>query len=171
MGYRSDVVVAYTAPGWDDLVKKIGSNLLSDSQRREVIAFLDEADEHAVNEDGDHCLRWDSIKFYADDVQILFTTLHNKMEPADWRAVILGEEGDSEEYGDWFDNPFNIYVSRMLNMDTTDDESWSSSGITFTPTPSAPTMAAPINDHTCVCGNTACSKTEKSCWKCGAPIS
>lgn len=26
------------------------------------------------------------------------------------------------------------------------------------------------NDYTCGCGNTKCSKTEKSCWKCGAPI-
>ena len=26
------------------------------------------------------------------------------------------------------------------------------------------------NDHTCGCGNTRCNKTEKSCWKCGAPI-
>jgi hypothetical protein len=28
-----------------------------------------------------------------------------------------------------------------------------------------------VNDHTCkTCGNTKCSKTEKSCWKCGEPI-
>lgn len=27
------------------------------------------------------------------------------------------------------------------------------------------------NDYTCAtCGNTACSKTEKSCWRCGHPI-
>lgn len=26
------------------------------------------------------------------------------------------------------------------------------------------------DDHTCKCGNTKCSKTEKSCWKCGEPI-
>ena len=27
-----------------------------------------------------------------------------------------------------------------------------------------------INDHICHCGNDRCSKTEKSCWRCGAPI-
>lgn len=28
-----------------------------------------------------------------------------------------------------------------------------------------------INDHTCIsCGNTRCSKTKKSCWKCGNKI-
>lgn len=28
-----------------------------------------------------------------------------------------------------------------------------------------------INDHTCPhCGNTACSKTERSCWKCGGSL-
>jgi hypothetical protein len=33
----------------------------------------------------------------------------------------------------------------------------------------APTVA--VNDHTCVaCGNTACSKTEKACWRCGHAI-
>jgi hypothetical protein len=26
------------------------------------------------------------------------------------------------------------------------------------------------NDYTCPCGNNKCSKVEKSCWKCGAPI-
>ncbi len=26
------------------------------------------------------------------------------------------------------------------------------------------------NDYTCPCGNDKCSKVEKSCWKCGAPI-
>jgi hypothetical protein len=30
---------------------------------------------------------------------------------------------------------------------------------------------AQVNDHICVaCGNTKCSKTEKSCWKCGTKI-
>lgn len=29
-----------------------------------------------------------------------------------------------------------------------------------------------VNDHVCVsCKNTACNKSEKSCWKCGHPIS
>lgn len=28
-----------------------------------------------------------------------------------------------------------------------------------------------VNDHTCLsCGNTRCSKTEKSCWKCGGKL-
>lgn len=31
-------------------------------------------------------------------------------------------------------------------------------------------VAVTINNHTCKCGNTKCSKTEKSCWKCGEPI-
>lgn len=40
-----------------------------------------------------------------------------------------------------------------------------------TSTPVA-TSAAVINDHTCTqCNNTSCSKTEKSCWRCGHPIS
>ncbi len=30
---------------------------------------------------------------------------------------------------------------------------------------------AVVDDYTCGCGNTKCNKTEKSCWKCGAPIS
>ena len=31
--------------------------------------------------------------------------------------------------------------------------------------------AVQVDDHTCInCQNTKCSKTEKSCWKCGAAI-
>ena len=33
------------------------------------------------------------------------------------------------------------------------------------------TVAAVVDDYTCGCGNTKCNKKEKSCWKCGAPIS
>lgn len=34
------------------------------------------------------------------------------------------------------------------------------------------TLAVAINDHTCKwCGNNRCSKTEKSCWKCGGKLS
>ncbi len=33
------------------------------------------------------------------------------------------------------------------------------------------TMGA-VNDHVCAtCGNDRCSRTERSCWRCGAPIS
>lgn len=32
------------------------------------------------------------------------------------------------------------------------------------------TMKSIIDDYTCSCGNTKCSKVENSCWKCGAPI-
>jgi hypothetical protein len=36
---------------------------------------------------------------------------------------------------------------------------------------SSATPAVAVNDHTCTsCGNTSCSKSEKSCWKCGAAI-
>lgn len=34
-----------------------------------------------------------------------------------------------------------------------------------------PVLLTPANNHTCVgCGNTKCSKIEKSCWKCGTQI-
>ena len=31
-------------------------------------------------------------------------------------------------------------------------------------------IPAPVDNYTCGCGNTKCSTTEKSCWRCGAPI-
>lgn len=38
------------------------------------------------------------------------------------------------------------------------------------PLQNATSMPA-INNHTCLgCGNTKCSKDERSCWKCGHPI-
>jgi hypothetical protein len=178
MGYREDVAVAYASHTWEVLVTQIGSSFLTDDQRQNVIAFLDAADEHAVNEDGDHMLRWDSIKTSADDAQVLFDTLHNSMDDNYWQAIFLGEDGHVETHGSWYDNPFSLGVSHNLNSDTDGDEQWTTSGITLinsTPTIPAPATVPPtskvINDHTCGCGNTACSKSEKSCWKCGAPIS
>jgi hypothetical protein len=38
------------------------------------------------------------------------------------------------------------------------------------PQATAHVVSVTINNHTCKCGNTKCNKTEKSCWKCGAPI-
>lgn len=33
-----------------------------------------------------------------------------------------------------------------------------------------PIQSVTVDDYTCGCGNTKCSKTERSCWKCGAAI-
>lgn len=174
MGYREDVVVAYTAPGWLDLVSKIQSSLLTDEQRKEVIEFLDSVDDHSVNDNDEHCLVWSSIKTYSDDAVILFETLHNAIQSEDYHAVFLGEDGAVEEKGDWLDSPFCLGVQHSLSFSNDSCTVWGSCGINA-PTlakPNNPAVAAqPVNDHTCVqCGNTACSKSEKSCWKCGATI-
>jgi hypothetical protein len=39
------------------------------------------------------------------------------------------------------------------------------------PVVAKPVAPVAINNHTCpTCGNTACSRSESKCWKCGNPL-
>jgi hypothetical protein len=177
MGYREDVCVAYTKKGWDLIVEKI-PEILNDEQIADVISFLNDCDDHSVNDDGDHCLTWSAIKTGCDDAQLLFNILHTELDSIEdgelqYFALFLGEDGSEENYGGWYDNPFCISTTHSMSRDVDSCDTWNDCRITPVKMTAAPTvvnMVPVVDDYTCTCGNTKCSLKEKSCWKCGAAI-
>jgi hypothetical protein len=179
MGYREDLAIAYTPEGWNALLSEIASPHLCEYDQNLLVELLNEADQHYASNDGCHFLLFESRKLGCDDMQLLLHTVHGKIDDENWLTVALGEDGCEETQGQFWDNPFSMGVQRSLEFDVGGcDQQLSRIGSlakkvqTITAQPcTGKVISAPVNDHTCVCcGNTACSKSEKSCWKCGSQI-
>ena len=80
--------------------------------------------------------------------------------------------------GDWWvairdlhGNPINSRVTGPLQNQWLADRFILSESANIEATQSTSTVSSAVNDHVCLsCGNTKCSKTENTCWKCGNPL-
>lgn len=175
MGYREDVALVYSPEGWNQFLSL--TKALPYDIQVDLVSLLDEADDHFVNGDGAHMIVFYDVKVSADDFQIIMDTIHQQIDGDHFKATLVGEDGSEDYYGHLSPDPFGAYISHTLNFDTSDANRQSGSGIVVEEPPdtlpSGCAGAPPVvDDHTCsACGNTKCSKREKSCWKCGAPIS
>jgi predicted AlkP superfamily pyrophosphatase or phosphodiesterase len=84
---------------------------------------------------------------------------------------IKAEMDDGELYVDILVSPdVGMYDKKMQTIDVNNDSLYQEKYWTAL-NQLHPQKAAQVDDHTCVCcGNTKCSKVEKSCWKCGTAI-
>lgn len=178
MGYREDIALTVSAPGWSKFLACKAA--MPTAKSEEIDTLLSDADEHWENPDGDQLFTWESIKAGCDDFQSMMKVLQSDVESVDWYMISIGEDGTEEYLGEWHDNPFGLCTTRQFVYNT-------NGCLLNAPVPSVkapgnsnkkawnitiPASGPPVNDHTCTqCGNTACNKTEKSCWKCGCPIS
>lgn len=177
MGYREDVAVAISEAGWADFVDE------KDSSGQDMIDDIDSllagADEHWENPDGDHMFIFSSIKTSADDFSA-FNSILMQVPHQQWKMVSVGEDGAEDITGDWDGNPFDIGVQHqlsynsggcILNQVAVQKPAPADTSVRYWPNVVPTATAAPVNNHTCTqCGNNACSKSEKSCWKCGTAI-
>lgn len=183
MGYREDVAVVFSKEGWKELSLffATSSNSFTVEQYELVKDFLYSADQHIVDStSGDRIFLFEYIKTYTDDYCALQSML-NQIDDCKWMTFSLGEDGGSKYGGSYMDNVFCVGSTHSLlyNEDVGDNFSGSPTGL-IVPTinaNSAPSMPIKVtsvqivvNDYTCACGNTKCSRTEKACWKCGAAI-
>lgn len=186
MGTREDVIVAITKKGWEYMMECL-SNLIDnggDKEANDVMNLINDSDEHWINPDEDHMISWECIKSSADDFsdfRNLLSEMDDKSMEDEYFMLILNEDGTDESIGGWNQNPFDMGVHRSLNYNSGGCElqnhcagpkkSAADSSKRYWPV-TIPATSTPVNDHTCTqCGNSSCSKSEKSCWKCGCPIS
>lgn len=179
MGYREDVVIVYSSKGWKQLVSAINT-LDKDDQILMKELISDHCDKSRVTDDDERLIGFDQIKTHVHDFK-MFLSLHKQIDPSDYLYLSLGEDGDEQYEGGYFDNPFNIGVTRSIHYEYIGDDNVSklfaaeiaqpkSCNINCNKSCSKKLIEA-VNDHTCNgCGNTKCSKNEKSCWKCGAAL-
>ena len=166
MGSYTDVMIAISKVGWYQLVDMVKV----DEDSYDIIDLISSCDRHLEHNDGSHFFLFESVKVYADDFAA-FSKLYNSLDTDDYLAHYLySEDGSEDTEGTYWDNPFDMYVQRTINFDDSGSKEWNRTFADCTPK-KATAVSTCVDDHTCIaCGNAKCSKTEKSCWKCGTPI-
>jgi hypothetical protein len=169
MGYRSEVALCFSKAGeatFHDYV----INSLADTAQAMIDSLLAYADTHYVHPDGSHLYVWSSLKTSCDDFAALEAAF-NAIDSDQYLALYIGEDGDTDSQGSYYENPFGIYVSHSFSMDTSMCISSDDDVEVTNDCAGVHKQTIAMNDHTCPsCGNDKCSKAEKSCWKCGATL-
>lgn len=176
MGVKSDLAIAFSKEGWEQFQKYMVHNLASQEQD-EISDTINAADTNCIHNDGSHLLFFESVKSYHDDMSRLLASVRRVAEEEHY-VLEMSEDGTSESFGSYLDNPFGIATCHSIGMNT--------DGCTFIPTivgsnPGnirywnlaipVPATSKVVNDKTCpYCKNDKCSSQEKSCWKCGGVL-
>lgn len=116
MGYHSDVGLALKPSAVHILQKQINA-LDKNSEAFSVITdFLAYADKHYEHDTGAEIYLWEYVKWYDEFPDVGF--IENLLESLDLRDFLfirIGEELDDIEYrGSFWDNPFDLSVSRNI---------------------------------------------------------
>lgn len=109
MGYRSDVTIVLTR---DALSKLYGE--IPDAMSR-VTAYAD----NFLHKNDSFLLYWSNVKWYEEHGEIGALMRHlTNLEDNDYYYLRIGEDReDVEENGGHWDNPFDTYLVRKINMD------------------------------------------------------
>jgi hypothetical protein len=175
MSIRSDLAIVYSKHGWEKMEAYFAS--LSQNDQGVILDLIQDADQHLIHADGDHLLSWTSIKSGCADTILLFAG-HQNLSYEDFYSVEVYDCGGDEEIsGGYCDNPFGICLNRSIFINDSDCEEFSLESLmimqpqSIIEEPNAQHTTIIVNDCVClVCGNSKCSSTEKSCWKCGASL-
>lgn len=175
MGF--DVVLTYSNKGWKQLENEL--NRLDPADQDLVIALLDDTDDHLVSAAGNHCLMFEDIDTSRKDFWILTSHLVDSgIDSSEYLFLALDKiTGQHDMFGGWTPNEFKPKTRHSIDWSEPSSCMWTDksgfAALKKVAIPSAPiTQPSPvINDYTCTtCGNNRCSRTEASCWKCGAKI-
>jgi hypothetical protein len=116
MGYRSEVGLCLTKDAAAKLdearayMKVVRDERLGDTDR----LFMSAEERH--DEDGSIAYYWSSLKWYADYEDVAFVDKFLKsIDGSDYLFLRVGEDvDDTESRGWWWDNPFEMRVSREI---------------------------------------------------------
>lgn len=184
MSYIEDAIFIYSEQGWESLIEAL--NNLSSEKCDEVKSLLNSADTIRVSFNCDRMFKFIDANTNSDSFLAL-RSINDNISPSNYLGIYTGEGSTTpEEYvGDYWDNPFNAGVQRIIYHDNAGNDfsgddmfAYLSEINTYSDKSSSSDdfvksndVSQIINDHTCVsCGNTKCSKSEKSCWRCGSSI-
>lgn len=164
--------IAYTKKGWEQMIQMLGAMSAQDQQ--DVVDFLDSADVHSVTDSGAHLFYFSNV--YAGDPG---STLIGEIIALDPRIdtnefyflAVDTVTGDTDSLGQWRQNEFQTAPTHGIKFHSFMYQSGCGIDLSKPASTATPQVPVIVNDHTCGgCGNTRCSKSEKSCWACGHPI-
>ncbi|MBD5416515.1 MAG: hypothetical protein HDR50_02345 [Desulfovibrio sp.] len=119
MGYRSEVGLALTKKGVENLKQRLANPELSQEIREVVREFFDCADKHAKDEeDGQEAWYWDYRKWYMGFPEVDFIEqLLSELPDEDFRFIRIGEDyDDTEMRGGFWDDPFGMELTRSITF-------------------------------------------------------
>lgn len=122
MGYYSDVGLCLSKKGVASLKKalgRLGHDAEATELDKEAVQKLLCLPSHMSSPSGACAWYWECMKWYEDFYEVRFVdSLLSALEPADYSFIRLGEDHDDTEWrGDFYDNPFNMRISRVLCFD------------------------------------------------------
>lgn len=118
MGYRSEVAFVLSNKASNLLIEKLDT--LSKEEKKDVQSLLEHFDEHHVHESGAELYYWTWIKWYPEYIAVsVIEDFLRSLEEEDFYFIRLGEElGDIEQFGYFYDNPFELHVNCSINYFT-----------------------------------------------------
>ena len=124
MGYRSDVGLALTQAPLQTLNQKLNA-LDKTSEAFSVITdFFTYADKHFEDtESGAEVYLWEYVKWYEEFPDVGFVEkLLAELDWSDYLFIRIGEElEDIDTRGSFWDNPFDLGISRSIILSTPTD--------------------------------------------------
>ena len=117
MGYRSDIGLALTQSAVQTLNQKMNA-LDKTSEAFSIITdFFTYADRHFEDtESGSEVYLWESVKWYEEFLDVGFIEhLLAELDWSDFLFIRIGEElDDIDTRGSFWDNPFDLGISRSI---------------------------------------------------------
>ena len=117
MGYRSAVGLTLTKAGVEELNKILQT--VNEERRNAASNLLQCADIHySDNRSGAELWYWEWLKWYPEYLDVsVFEELMDEVDYEDFRFIRIGEdEDDTENRGDFRENPFEMDLRRDIFM-------------------------------------------------------
>lgn len=172
------LAAAYKYTAWYQIIDRLKS--VSSFTQACYVTHFNNADTNVQNDDG-KLFVWNrvdnngSFDLFYRLLDLNFGLVNNN----NFKAIISFDGGFPQAEGNWDPNSFGLTTKTIIDYDDVPsinngefiDINNLGPAIRAVPAKKPMTSLPPVNDHKCTsCGNTACSKTEKSCWKCGSLI-
>ncbi len=170
MSTTEKMVIIYSQKGWIKLTSIFNSSIFLPFECKVILDLINSAESHQTTSRGEHLLYFESVNTASRDVQLLLYTANNYIDSDEFIVHIIYDIGSEACFGNYYNNSFSLSVERQFSW--ADANTMKGQPLSISnPLPPKPNAIVIKDDHTCtMCGNTKCSKQEKSCWKCGSSI-
>ena len=124
MGYRSDIGLALTQSAVQSLNEKLNDLDKTSGAFSVIMDFFAYADKHFEDTDsGSEVYLWENLKWYEEFPDVGFVEkLLAELDWSDYLFIRIGEElEDIDTRGSFWDNPFDLGISRSIILSTPTD--------------------------------------------------
>lgn len=123
MGYYSDVALTLTKKGLKELQESLDAANITQKTKDEVKELFKYSQKHSLDSSsGSKMWYWDSIKWYDYEPEYFpevdfISSFLNSLDSEEYLFLRIGEDlDDIETLGEYWDNPFDLGISRRIAM-------------------------------------------------------